>query len=643
MIEKNIYVFSKSVCKPARSGKSVRRMHHKPPAAPPAKAGVVLSAAGKSGRRFPCGGFAETPARHREKSSKEEKRNMNIVILSGGSGNDAFVRGLMKYAAYSEVKIRVIVNAYDNGKSTGVCRAVTDTLGVSDIRKNHIRMYEAVRGAAADKNILEFYEKRYDFTAGKEEEEIAARLGGWGMPEYIPYVQRFFRNERAHSYAYKDFCVSNIVYAQMYKELGYEATNKHFCDRLGIEDFVVLNSFDNVFIKAQTEHGHLIEDEGETVFWNNPNDKIVKTVYDVRSHVGLNPRAVALAEQADYIIISTGTFWSSLQPTIEYLDFYKHLNASKAKKVWVLNNEEDGDSFGVTSLELVRFMEKTGLDLSAFSILVNTDACPSLRMTDGAHNFVRASMGNIKGKHDSARYAETLLRIYYGLQGEAPFDRILMDFDDTVWARGEGEEEVRVSEENVKLINSRLAEKAVIISGNSYRSIHEKLRRVYGEDLSAFRVDIWADANSTLYRGGRAVEVLEGLVIGAEAEPCIRAISEEIGRPVEQLGVKPVCYKIKPLSEQERRSLAERINARWPQYFKAKCTGKTTVDILHKNNNKIRVFEHCGFETMRTLYIGDEVSKGNDAAVSRLCTRSVSVKSAAETNLVLHLLTGEQT
>ena len=77
---------------------------------------------------------------------------MKIVVLSGGSGNDALIKGLNAYAVNGGFELHVIVNAYDNGKSTGVCRAVTDTLGVSDIRKNHIRMYEALHGGQADRS-----------------------------------------------------------------------------------------------------------------------------------------------------------------------------------------------------------------------------------------------------------------------------------------------------------------------------------------------------------------------------------------------------------------------------------------------------------------------------------------------------------
>ena len=97
---------------------------------------------------------------------------MNILVISGGSGNDALVKGIKKF--YPESNVNVLVNAYDAGKSTGVCREVTGTLGVSDIRKNHIRMYKATA-----KNInqcfVEFYDSRYDLTKGNETEEVVAK------------------------------------------------------------------------------------------------------------------------------------------------------------------------------------------------------------------------------------------------------------------------------------------------------------------------------------------------------------------------------------------------------------------------------------------------------------------------------------
>lgn len=570
---------------------------------------------------------------------------MNIVILSGGSGNDALVNGLEKlFGKNKDFNINVIVNAYDNGKSTGVCRAITDTLGVSDIRKNHSRMYKAVHGSEnVNPKLMEFYSGRYNFTPGDELKEISELLKSWDMEEYIPYAERFFALPKAQNYQFKDFSVSNIIYAQMYKEIGYEKTNKHFCDKMNIDDFVVLNSFDNVYLKAKTQSGKIIEDEGETVFWNNPNDKIIGSVYDVENaSYGINPKAVKLVENADLILISTGTFWSSIQPTIEYLDFYKYINASKASKIWVMNNDEDGDSWGVTSLEFVKFMEDTGLNLDDFKIIVNKDASEGMKLTDDKHNFVIKSMGNTKGKHDPKLFAKAILEIYFGLDKD--FDKIIFDFDDTIFSRSLAKADVDMSVQNVKEINDFLSQKAIIISGNSYSSINDKLKTVYA-DLKDFNVPIWADANSTLFVHGKMVEKLKELELSDKALDVINKLVKEnhLEDKVSFVGEgKPVNIKIKPLTEDQRTQLKKSLESKSEGLFSASITGKTTLDLLSPNNNKEMLYKHLQLAKANTLFVGDEVSAGNDAVIGKLCDQYIEVKGVGETHIVLKLLEDKQ-
>ncbi len=569
---------------------------------------------------------------------------MKVVIISGGSGNDTLIKGLTKYIS-SGLDIKVIVNAYDNGKSTGICRAITNTLGVSDIRKNHSRMYESINAGGGDSlnvNLLEFYNGRFNFEKGRELKQVLKLLKKWKLTEYNKYVKNFFKHETVSNYEFKDFSVSNIVYSQMYEEIGYELTNKHFCDKLGIDDFVVLNSFDNLFIKAQTESGHVIQDEGETVFWNNKNDKIIKTLYDVRTHNGLNERAINLVMDADLIIISTGTFWSSIQPTIEYLDFYKFINQSKAKKIWALNNEEDGDSFGVSNLELIDFMAETGLDLSQFDILINKDARQSMKMTNDKYNFVEKSMGNSKGKHDGIKYAKSILQVYFGVNDLSNYDKVLFDFDDTIWSRSFDKRLIEYSIQNTKIINDSLAKKAVIISGNSYSSIYKKLSSHYGESLKNWNVDIWADANTTLFKHNKATEVIKSLVLTKSADTVINQLSNQYGLQAQVVGNPAVNYKFKPLSNLERKLLVDLVNFKYKGQFKASMTGKTTVDILHANNTKEVVYDYCKYDKLRTLYIGDELENGNDSAIYKRCTSAVQVNDVVDTNIVLKLLLGDK-
>lgn len=559
---------------------------------------------------------------------------MNIVILSGGSGNDALIKGLN--ALYPKAKVDVIVNAYDNGKSTGVCRAVTDTLGVSDIRKNHSRLYKAINGDDVDQRIMEFYDSRYNFTKGNEVNEISELLIKWGMTQFIDIVIDFFNNPKANDYEFKDFSVANIVYAQMYKQFGYESTNAYFCNFLQLRDFVTLNSFDNIYIMAQTESGHVIKDEGETVFWNNPHDKIVKTIYKLDGEsYGLNPKAINLIENADLIVISTGTFWSSIQPTIEYLDFYKYINASKAKKIWTMNCEEDGDSFGVTDLDFIKYMEQTGLDLSDFTILLNSDARDSLKLADSTHTFVLYPMGNKKGKHDSAIYAKVILLIYYGLFDLScnSYDGIIFDFDDTIWSRDP--KDIECSKNNIKLINDNLSNNSVIISGNSYRSIKDKLYSVFGTNLDNFNIPIWADANSTEYIKDTPVRYIDELEINDNGLEEISALIKKYDLNIEKVGSRNFNYKIKPLSNLERKLLSDIVNLTCKN-IKAEITGNTTVDILNLNNTKEVTYKFNNFKNQ--IYIGDELDTGNDSSISKLCKKSIQVDDVYETNVLVKLL-----
>lgn len=565
---------------------------------------------------------------------------MKTVILSGGSGNDSLIRGLKYY--YPSMNCKVIVNAYDNGKSTGVCRAVTNTLGVSDIRKNHIRMYKAMHGNR-DKNIIEFYDNRYDFTPGNEVAEITEKLNTWGMPQFIPLVERFFATPEAKNYRYTDFNISNIVYAEMYAQSGYESTNYYFCNKiLDIDSFVLLNSFSNAYLKAITNSGYVIKDEGEIVEWCNRDDKIESCLYGTVMNTELNPRAVASIESADLIIISTGTFWSSIYPTLEFGDLYKLINKNThAKKVWALNCEEDKDSYGVSADEFISHLRKLGLSLDDFTILVNSDACDILRtVNDKDVACYYSHMGNQNGKHDPNKYAKAVLECYYGFDKFTP-EQIVCDFDDTLWPRNTSLKNIGI--DNIQLLNR--TNMGVIISGNSFSSIKTKLASIYGSDLSDFNIPVWADASSTEYIQGVKTHTIGDCFISKDTLEKVEShINKLFGMTAVSHPDTDLPYiKYKPMGNLERMLFTYlfnnyiRYNINTPELL-ANITGNSTVDITTSGDNKVKVYKECEFEGMNILYIGDEVDKGNDCNVSKLATKSIHTSGVEETNCILKVL-----
>lgn len=327
----------------------------------------------------------------------------NIVVLSGGSGNDAILKALIDLG-YSDANIRIIVNAYDDGKSTGVCREVTGTLGVSDIRKNHEKLHKMLYEGNINWPLINFYENRIDIETDYET----------GDALFDREIKEFFHRLKSEDFEYRNFNVMNIIYSQLYSSIGYEATNALFSDALGMDDVVKLNSFDNMKIIATTEKGNVITDEGDIVEWKNPDDKIIDIHFVGKSTWGLNPEAVKLINEADLIIISTGTFWSSLYPTLKYLDFYKYINDSKAKKLWVVNTNQDKDAYGVTAGEFFYHMENLGLEVTDFDILINEEADPLLKIIASDMDPVSyvAELGNIDGRNDPELVKKALKEIY---------------------------------------------------------------------------------------------------------------------------------------------------------------------------------------------------------------------------------------
>ena len=327
----------------------------------------------------------------------------NIVVLSGGSGNDAILKALIDMG-YNDANIRVIVNAYDDGKSTGVCREVTGTLGVSDIRKNHEKLHKMLYEGDINWPLINLYENRIDLNTDFET----------GDALFDREIKEFFHRRKSEDFIYKNFNVMNVIYSQLYSSIGYEATNALFSDVLGMADMVKLNSFDNMKIVATTDLGHVITDEGDIVEWKNPNDKINDIHFVGKQTDGLNPDAIYCIGKADLIIISTGTFWSSLYPTLKYDDFYKYINDARGKKLWVVNTNQDKDAYGVTSGEFFNHMENLGLEVFDFDILMNEDADPVLKNMDLGMEPITyvTSLGNKDGRNDPKLVKKALEDMY---------------------------------------------------------------------------------------------------------------------------------------------------------------------------------------------------------------------------------------
>ena len=560
---------------------------------------------------------------------------MKVVVLSGGSGNDALLKGI--YSLYPQIDLKVVVNAYDDGKSTGVCRMLTNTLGVSDIRKNHSRMYRIFHNNNLNGNIISFFEERFDFPRGHEYEFVVVKLNEWGLSCWCQWAELFFKNQDAQGISYKDFSIANIIYSSMYQQIGYEATNEIICAKFGIPNNVLMNSFENVKLAARTQKS-ILEDEASIVGFGSEDDKIESLSYDSDEPITINPVVVDELLDADMIIVSCGTFWSSIYPTLEYGKLYKAINKSRAFKLWVMNNSQDKDAYGVSSNQFLDKVSMLGLNLSDFVILENEDADPLLRQPSHDYDIAMYSMGNNKGKHDSSLLARSVFKEYFHLR-VVPYEHVLMDFDNTLYSKESGS--CKVSEENIKEVSRR--PNVQIVSGNDFKTVIYPILEKYCKD---FHNNVWADASSILYVDGARKMVIHKHLINQDA---IKFVERQLYKDFGLNGMPNdaefmSCYKMKPFTSLERKLLIKHLNGHMFKSFgikglKAISAGRTTVDIVADNNSKVNIFEAYNIDPKDCLYIGDETEDyGNDYEIAHACAQYIRVANVQETNIILKVL-----
>lgn len=212
-----------------------------------------------------------------------------IVVLGGGTGMPVLLRGLKDYP----IDLSTIVTVADDGGSTGQLREMIETPAPGDIRNVIASL------ANVDQELYELFQHRFNVSNG---------LSG-------------------HS-------LGNIVLIAMSSITGnfYEAV-KEVSVMFNVKGNIYPIVNEAVTLHAEMEDGTIVSGESKIPMKN----KKIKRVFLTPDHLTPMPDVVEAILDADLVVISPGSLYTSILPNLIIKDVVDALNQTIAKTVYVCN------------------------------------------------------------------------------------------------------------------------------------------------------------------------------------------------------------------------------------------------------------------------------------------------------------------
>jgi len=403
---------------------------------------------------------------------------INIVSFNGGRG----ARNLLPTLAKMEgVNITSIVNAYDDGKSTGILRSFFKMLGPSDIRK--VQETLVPKTLQDYDSIMKLYEFRYPLNANRNDilDEIkqfahvsTSLIAGIIINDPIikKTLQRFllkFYNavliiEKAENkeLSFVDCSIMNLIYAGAFLDSAgnFEDAVIAIGKLFRINGYVLPTNLEDKKLVAIREDGTILYNEAEIVelrsnvrikkiylldaypdkeILTNLNIAEVEEYFETMNRqVSITPHVKRSIDDADIIIYSSGTQHSSLYPSYMTVGLTDAIVANKkALKIFVTNIGEDYETPSYTANDFlvgaIRYLRMGSEFTVAVNDIINV-ALVNNRFSNKLENYVKFDENELNqheckiiidafedinnpGKHHGENLAHTILNLYLNKEG----------------------------------------------------------------------------------------------------------------------------------------------------------------------------------------------------------------------------------
>lgn len=247
-----------------------------------------------------------------------------VVVLGGGTGLSTLLRGLKQFP----IDVTAVVSVSDDGRSTGRLREEFKTPAVGDIRQVLVALSEV--------------------------EPLVEQLLNY----------RFQTTSDLNGHAVGNLLLTAMDHITGNMSEGIEALGKI----LNLKGKVLPLTEDNVVLMAEMKDGSIIE--GEHNITDSPKD--IKRVFYKEEPV-ICPKVLDCVENADLIIFSMGSLFTSILPNLISDEMKQAIKNSHAKILYVCNMmTQPGETDGYKVSDHIKTINRYLLDKSVDIVVVNT-------------------------------------------------------------------------------------------------------------------------------------------------------------------------------------------------------------------------------------------------------------------------------
>ena len=314
-----------------------------------------------------------------------------ITIFTGGSGCTELIGALNNLNLKTgKVKLNLIINGYDDGKSTGLIRdIIPGILGPSDFRKNCQNLLQVDQDIEHENlkyflnlRLKDFYEYKdlvnYFKYRSKKLLIKFKEIENLNWNKYLKCANTFLifdkylKKKSVKQKKIRDIAVGNILFAGLYLQNGndFNLALEKYLKLFELDNIIHnVNNGENLFLSGISECGNIIRDEASIVN-NDKKYKIfdiyltkkkldsfqIKKINGLRNfqnkvdylnklHVKakLNKKLEKIIKNTNVIIYGPGTQYSSLYPSYLTSGLSKIIQRSKALKIYIQNIVKDKD------------------------------------------------------------------------------------------------------------------------------------------------------------------------------------------------------------------------------------------------------------------------------------------------------------